>query len=590
MTQYVDALSDGLVPPSDQGFISGVVSSPVMCHWPFEYSDSGMVAARIMELYVSAGTTLTLPAANKVSKGESILIRNTGTSILTIIDAGSSVVGSVNPGLAQFLYVRDNSTEAGQWGMFTYGAGVAYVSAGQLQGNGTKAEGNTLSVSAPIVSYTGDVTLQSTHRGHLIKFTGGSAQLTLGETYVYGADFYAFIKNGGTGQLLLVPQAGEYVDGQTSFGLQPSESCILLCDGVGNFILTGYGRSTVYQFSQLSLDVSAGGTFTLTSSQASNKMLTFVGNPGADVTVEVPSVVSVYYAANNLSVNQGVTVKTSAGTGSLLSQSERAVLLCDGTNITSAQTAALTGVQSIIDGTESAPALNFVSKPNTGLYRYSTQGFGISVNGAAQIRSNGSGVEIPVDLLLGSASKIKLGNNYGTSGQILFSAGAGSPPYWGDPSEVTSVAYAENAGHANTADTATSATTATNAVNATNAATASVATSVSSITSGQVTSALGYTPANGTNVATKNSSYDWENVGSVSGTYQLTIALRANYGDGVFRIVNSQGARLTVITNPDTGTYTYSDSEVSQTPISTPTITSYLNSSRTVTIYKLRKL
>jgi len=64
-------------------------------------------------------------------------------------------------------------------------------------------------------------------------------------------------------------------------------------DNASSWITVGLGRSTIYQYSNLTLDVSAGGTFTLTSAQAANKLLTFTGNPSAGVIVVVPAIVSI---------------------------------------------------------------------------------------------------------------------------------------------------------------------------------------------------------------------------------------------------------------------------------------------------------
>ena len=446
-TNYTDALSNGLVPPSDQGLVAVTVSENTQGYWPFEYTGQGIVISRIMEITCTVNSDLILPPANHVSKGESVLLRNLGGGTLTLKDSGGTIVGTVISGIDQFVYVRDNATAAGQWGILSYGAGISYVSAGQLAGLGTKAFGTTLGVASQVVSQASSATLSTAHRGQLVEFTGGAATLSLQDTSVYGNDFYAFIKNAGSGTTLISPVASEFIDGKVSLGLQPNEALILISNGNGDWLTVGHGRSTIFQYSQLILNVSAGGTFTLNADQASNKLLTFVGNPATSVTVKVPDVVSIYYAANNLSTAIAVQVKTNLGTGVNVDQSQRAILFCDGANVTSAQTSALMGIQSLVDGTVSAPALNFSTATNTGFYKYSTQGFGLSVAGVSQLYSNGGGVVLP----LGSQINGQLGlggANYGSTGQFLKSNGPGAAPTWGTMAEITTVSYATEAGTA----------------------------------------------------------------------------------------------------------------------------------------------
>jgi len=388
-----DVFSDGLIPPANLGFSSVVITSDQHLNWPYNYAGTSLVTSKIMDVSCSPGNLIYLPPTNEVSPGESILLRNVGANPLGVLDSNGVSIISLSPGIAQFLWV----TEVNTWNQITYGAGTSAVSSGALAGFGTKATGATLSVAAPTLSTASTLALTTSHRGQSIEFTGGVASLTMSSAATYGNDFYCFVKNSGSGVVTITPSSG-LVDGQSTLALQPGESLILMCTGSVDWYSVGYGRSILYQFSQLVLDVSAGGTITLTSTQASNKMLTFVGNPAAGVNVVVPSVVSVYYVANNLSTNQSVQVKVAATPGVLVSQSQRAVLLCDGSSVSSAQSATVTTVVSMLDGSVVSPSLNYATQPNTGFYKFSTQGLGLSVASVAQLTSNGSGVEFPLGL------------------------------------------------------------------------------------------------------------------------------------------------------------------------------------------------
>lgn len=397
---FTNVFSNNELPPSDVGFASYTLTTDTVFSWPSYLTEDTLVIADITELSAGSGVAVSLPPANQVSVGEGFVLRNTGSIAINIVSYGllGITVGSLNPGYAVFFYTKDNTTQAGTWGSVHYGVGSSQASASDLAGYGTKATSSKLSVAIPTVLNVGDLTVLDTHRAQIVDITGGVATVTLGSISSYSADFFVYVKNSGTGTVTVVPYSGETVDGSSSFPLQPGESIVLISNNLTTWLTVGYGRSTLYQFSSLTLDVSAGGTFTLSGTQASNKMITCSGNPSAVVTVILPSIVGVYYVANNLSTTNSVTFKTVSGTGSIVGQSQRAVLLCDGTIVTSAQTAPTTSIQSLLDGSVTAPSLNFSSKTNTGIYKFSTDGFGISVGGVAQLTSNGAGIELPLGM------------------------------------------------------------------------------------------------------------------------------------------------------------------------------------------------
>ena len=403
MSNYTDPFSNGLVPPSDMGFSYTSVDGFLQLYWSETYPGSGAVLTDILEITCTIGSYVLLPDASAISEGASSLVRNTGSFPLTIKNFGGVTLTTLEAGTAQLLYVKDNGTPNGVWGSILYGAGSASISAGQLAGLGTKATGSTLSIATSLVAVSSSLSLTSEHRGSTVMFAGGSANLSLDYTALYGGDFYCYVKNAGTGLIFLQPKSGELVDGNSELELQPDESAILVCTGSGKWITVGRCRSILYQFSNLSLDVSAGGTFTLTAAQASNKMMTFTGNPAGTVTIVVPNVVSVYYVANNLTTAQSIVIKNASTTGASVGQTQRAVLLCDGTTVTAAQSVVVNSALSMLDGSEAAPSLNFSSKSNTGIYKYSTIGIGFTVNGVTQFyaASATGGVEFPLGLSYG---------------------------------------------------------------------------------------------------------------------------------------------------------------------------------------------
>jgi len=382
MTTYTNVFGGDTLPPAEYGYKAYTFLVSATLTWPDNAGPGDLAIAKIMDVSCAPGVIVTLPAANLVSTGEDFLFRNIGAEPLEIRDAADTTVATVQSGQASYFYLTNNTTEAGAYGVVAFGAGTSFVDAASLIGYGIKAIGGSLNQAHQVVSIASTETLDAAYRAKMVVSTGGALTINLASATVLGNDFFVYLRNAGTGTVTIDPNGTETIDAQASMSMQPGESLILFCSGA-QWYSVGYGRSTVYQFTQLVKDVSAGGTFTLTNTEAGNKLMTFIGNPATAVTVEVPPVVAVYYLSSALSTTQAVTFKTALGSGISLPQGARVIALCDGTNVTSAQTVQASSAVSIIDGSEASPSLNFASATSTGLYKHGTAGIGISAGGAA---------------------------------------------------------------------------------------------------------------------------------------------------------------------------------------------------------------
>lgn len=393
MTTYTNVFGGSTLPPAEYGYKAYTFLVSATLVWPDNAGPGDLAIAKIMDVSCAPGVIVTLPAANLVSTGEDFLFRNIGAEPLEIRDAADTTVATVQSGQASYFYLTDNTTVAGSYGVVAFGAGTSFVDAASLIGYGIKAIGGSLNQAHQVVSIASTETLGATYRAKMVVSTGGALTINLASATVLGNDFFVYLRNAGTGTVTIDPNGTETIDAQASMSMQPGESLILFCSGA-QWYSVGYGRSTVYQFTQLVKDVSAGGTFTLTNTEAGNKLMTFIGNPATAVTVEVPSVVAVYYLNSSLSTTQTVTFKTTLGSGVTVPQGARVIALCDGTNVTSAQTVQASSSVSIIDGSALNPSLNFASTPSTGLYKHGTAGIGISAGGAAVATFDSTGVQI----------------------------------------------------------------------------------------------------------------------------------------------------------------------------------------------------
>ena len=82
-----------------------------------------------------------------------------------------------------------------------------------------------------------------------------------------------------------------------------------------------------------SISVAGGSNVTLTAAQAVAQVFTFTGALTANINVIVPTAYKTFVVENNTTGAFTLTVKTSAGTGILVTQGHTQELICDGTNV-----------------------------------------------------------------------------------------------------------------------------------------------------------------------------------------------------------------------------------------------------------------
>lgn len=413
MTTYTNVFGSETLPPANYGYQTLSLTSDVALVWPYN-STGGTSISKIIELTATAGLSVIFPDATQASTGEDTLFKNIGAETITLKDSTGGTIATLASGTAKYVYLTANSTAAGVWSVISFGVGSSATDAATLVGYGLVASGATLNVASPTTSSASGVTINATYRGKTFIFTGGTDTLALTAAATLGDNFYVLIKHLGTGTLTINPAGAELVDGVSTLGMQPGESLILVCSGA-TWYTVGYGRAVLYQFSQLVKDVSAAGSFTLSASEASNKLLTFNGNPASAVTIVVPNTVAVYYTQSSISTAQTITIKTAAGTGAALGQSQRIIMICDGTNVVSAQSAVATSAITYLDGSAAAPAANFTSSSNTGFFLKGATGIGFAANGTEIGSFESTGLELisPLAITEGGTGRTTSTTAYG---------------------------------------------------------------------------------------------------------------------------------------------------------------------------------
>jgi hypothetical protein len=389
MTTYTNPFTGQTISPSSVSYESLTISSNTTLQWPINGNDS-TPASSIIDVTATVGSlTLALPPATQVSTGQTVLVRNIGSNTFTVTGYTGTTVVAVSSGVAQFIFLTNNSTEAGVWSTVVLGAGTSSANAAALAGAGLTPIGTTLNQAYTTASYFSNATLPSSVRAQLVVWSSGVGTLTLPSASSVGANWFCMIRNGGTGILTLTPSGTDTIDGNVNQQLQLTESLVLVSDG-SNWNTFGYGRSNSFAYTQLSLSVT-GGTTVLTASQAANTIQYYSGALTSNQIIQVPSTVQFYIISNYTTGAYTFTVKTVTG-GALtvtIGQSSTLTVYCDGTNVFNASSGATGGGGSstfttvtLGNGSTSVPSLKFAGDLNSGLYLPSSGQVGIVVTNA----------------------------------------------------------------------------------------------------------------------------------------------------------------------------------------------------------------
>lgn len=388
-----------VIQPTDVSYRSFTIAADTTLEWPLNGNDTNDIAARIMDVTASSGgLSLVMPPANQTSVGQDALIRNVGAQTFTVKDYAGGTIITVAAGEAKYIYVKTNANTAGTWGNIAFGTGTSSADAATLAGYGLKAISSTLNAAYPVMTFSSNYTAISADRAKTRVWTGGSGTLTLTAAATLGDDWFVLVRNGGTGTLTVATSGGDQINGGATIAMQPGDSCLVACSGAA-FYTVGLGKSTQFNFSQLTKAVSTG-SYTLTASEASNTILKFTGTLSGNVTIVLPQTVQVYYITNQTDgTGAGYTItfttNVSGAATAVVPASQQVTLLCDSVNLYNANTIAAGALSlSMVNGTAGAPALNFSSELSTGIYRPGSGEFAISISGTKRFGLTATGLSI----------------------------------------------------------------------------------------------------------------------------------------------------------------------------------------------------
>ena len=338
MTTYTSVFGGANIYPSAVSYSAIALTADVTLSWPEETSTNVTLATKIIDVTpASAGLKIFLPDAAKAGNGETILFNNLGAYTFTVYDSTGVQVVTPTSGTLWQIYLTSNETSAGTWKTLQYGASLSNANASALAGTGIIAVGTLLSQSVPITTFNASYTAGDPDRARMFNWTGAGGTITLPSAQAVNNNWFIYLRNSGTGAVVVTPVGINTIDTSASLSFQPGESAIIVSDGT-NFYSIGFGQSATFAFDYTSIAIAGTGSYTLTGTELNRIAYNFTGLLTGNRTVIVPNTVQQYWVSNQTTGAYALTIKTASGTGIIVSAASRNILYSDGVNVVDADT------------------------------------------------------------------------------------------------------------------------------------------------------------------------------------------------------------------------------------------------------------
>lgn len=395
---YVNPFTGQTLSPSQVGYEELTLSASTYLQWPINGNDTSVVANIIQVTATTSGLNLLLPSALQVSTGQSVLIQNIGANSFTVTDISGNTIIAIASGIAEYIFLTDNTTNNGTWSTVTFGAGTSSANAAALAGYGLTAINTTLNQQYAESSLFSNTTLNNTYRAQFLVWSSGVGTITLPTASSVGNGWFVMVRNGGTGVLTLTPSGTDTIDTAATQQLQLTESLVIVSNGIDGYSTFAYGRSNTFAYTQLAATVTSG-TYTLTAVEYANVVQEYFGVLTGNVIIVLPSTVQIYYLNNQTTGAFSLTFQTSSVGAATVTvpQLQTLTVVCDGTNVYNASSASGGSITSLTVGTGSAatPSINFTGNTNTGIYQPATNQIGMSLNGVNALTLSSVGLLVP---------------------------------------------------------------------------------------------------------------------------------------------------------------------------------------------------
>ena len=349
---YTQIFGGNTIFPSDVSYLALPLTADTELAWPLESNTLLQPAARIIDITPTGAFSIILPPADETGVGQTILFNNLGPSTVTIKNNVGTTIISIAQGLQFQCYISDNSTAAGVWKAFQYGAATAQAQAALLAGFGLTATGATLSQSTPVTLFSTNYTAGSADRASMFIWNGASGVITMPTATAGGNNWFMAIRNSGSGNLVITPQGADTINGSATLTLAPGDSATVVTDGISFFTL-GLGQSAVFAFDFTSNNLGGvSGNYTLSGAELNRIAYQFTGAITGNVEIIVPKTTQQYWVYND-TTGGSFTLRVRTNTqspGVLVARGSRAILYCDGNEVVDAETGGIAVPVAVADG------------------------------------------------------------------------------------------------------------------------------------------------------------------------------------------------------------------------------------------------
>lgn len=351
MGSYDQVFGGTTIYPSDVSYLALALTANATLQWPLEANTGPDIVARIIDVTPTGAYSITMPPASQTGTGQTILFNNLGPSTITVLDNDGDTLLSLTQGQVWQIYLTNNSTDAGDWRVFQYGASTASAQASALAGYGILAMGSLLSQTAPATVFNSNYALGVPDRAGTFVWNGASGTLAFLASADAGNGYFALVRNGGSGQLTMNPAGSETINGASTLVLQPNDSVIVISSGTDWYTI-GYGQDAVFAFDYTSISLTGEvDDYTLTGAELNRISYSFTGVLTTDMEIIVPATTQQYWVSNDTTGSFILSVRaTDQVTGIAVAQGARAILYCDGTNVVDATTGGIATPISVSDG------------------------------------------------------------------------------------------------------------------------------------------------------------------------------------------------------------------------------------------------
>jgi hypothetical protein len=401
---YTSPFTGTVVQPTDVSYYSLSFTTSTQLYWPAVVNPTQVPAARIMDCSTSvASLNIILPQGDQGSVGTDILIRNTGTVAFAVVNFSGTGAVIINPGIAIYFYLTDNSTGTGVWKNVTFGAGTSTADAASLAGNGlTTTLAGKLATTGNIIVVNSSPTIADSSRAATYVWNGGAGTFTLPNFATLSSGWYISFRNGGTGTLTIQTTSPSLINGLASIAINPGDSGFIFFQaGMGNFYTVGWATPVNVSFSAATYDVDSIVPNTLSLVAYAPIIQTYVSVSGTrthELAVTLPAITQMYVLVNDTNASSyNITFQISGSSAAPLSLANGQIvtILTDAGSIY-VLTQSTINIFYAANGSAGTPSFSFTNDSHTGMYLQGTNKLGLSANSTLMLNIDNTNTLLPV--------------------------------------------------------------------------------------------------------------------------------------------------------------------------------------------------